>query len=141
LHPLTHAASILREVQEGATELRLLLCREKMNNGKRGVSVVTACGIFVKDILEAVPIDKYFEMFKPVTGLEGGYIRLRMKLVSPADLAARDHAGAPVHGAAPGRIEWAAQVVACDEDMPWLCCHHGKQLSRRARSVCVQAQW
>lgn len=36
-----------------------------------------ACaGIFVSDILDAVPIDKYFELFKPSAGGEGGFIRL-----------------------------------------------------------------
>ena len=35
-------------------------------------------GIFVDDILDAVPIDKYFELFKPGTGGEGGFIRVAM---------------------------------------------------------------
>jgi len=35
-------------------------------------------GIFVDDILDAVPIDKYFELFKPGTGSEGGFIRVAM---------------------------------------------------------------
>lgn len=30
------------------------------------------------DILEAVPIDKYFELFKPKNGGEGGFIRVAM---------------------------------------------------------------
>jgi hypothetical protein len=30
----------------------------------------------VEDILDAVPIDKYFELFKPSAGGEGGFIRL-----------------------------------------------------------------
>lgn len=81
------------EVTEGATELRLLLCREKTTNGKKGVSVITACGIFVKDILEAVPIDKYFEMFKPGSGQEGGYIRLRMRLTTPGEVSSRETSG------------------------------------------------
>ena len=33
-------------------------------------------GIFVDDILDAVPIDKWFEMFKPAAAGEGGYIRV-----------------------------------------------------------------
>lgn len=39
---------------------------------------VVSCGagIFVSDILDAVPIDKYFELFKPSAGGEGGFIRL-----------------------------------------------------------------
>jgi hypothetical protein len=32
----------------------------------------------VDDILEAVPIDKYFELFKPKNGGEGGFIRVAM---------------------------------------------------------------
>ena len=35
-------------------------------------------GIFVDDILDAVPIDKYFEMFKPGAAGEGGFIRVAM---------------------------------------------------------------
>jgi hypothetical protein len=38
-------------------------------------------GIFVSDILEAVPIDKYFELFKPNAGGEGGFIRISMTFV------------------------------------------------------------
>ena len=35
-------------------------------------------GIFVDDILDAVPIDKWFEMFKPGAAGEGGFIRVYM---------------------------------------------------------------
>ena len=35
-------------------------------------------GIFVEDILDAVPIDKWFEMFKPSAAGEGGFIRVHM---------------------------------------------------------------
>jgi hypothetical protein len=35
-------------------------------------------GIYVEDILDAVPIDKYFEMFKPKNGGDGGFIRVAM---------------------------------------------------------------
>jgi len=35
-------------------------------------------GIFVDDILDAVPIDKWFEMFKPGAAGEGGFIRVHM---------------------------------------------------------------
>lgn len=86
-----------------------MLCREKFQGTKRGTSVIAACGessrlvqpstviwhhiteawlctgIFVNDIIEAVPIDKYFELFKPNAGGEGGYIRISMNFVK--DLA------------------------------------------------------
>lgn len=32
----------------------------------------------MNDILDAVPIDKYFEMFKPGAAGEGGFIRVAM---------------------------------------------------------------
>ncbi|KAK9822175.1 hypothetical protein WJX81_006438 [Elliptochloris bilobata] len=69
------------EVLEGATELRLMLCREKRTGTRVGTSVIAACGIFVNDILDAVPIDKYFELFKPGAGGEGGYIRISINFV------------------------------------------------------------
>lgn len=31
------------------------------------------------DIIEAVPIDKYFELFKPGAGGDGGFIRIGME--------------------------------------------------------------
>ncbi len=40
-----------------------------------------AAGIFVNDIMDAVPIDKYFELFKPGQGGEGGFIRIGMDYV------------------------------------------------------------
>lgn len=43
--------------------------------------VCPVAGIFVNDILDAVPIDKYFELFKPGAGGEGGYIRISINFV------------------------------------------------------------
>lgn len=41
----------------------------------------------MSDILDAVPIDKYFELFKPSAGGEGGFIRLGLDYVKdPNDL-------------------------------------------------------
>jgi len=37
----------------------------------------------MQDILEAVPIDKYFELFKPGEGAEGGFIRISMNYLKP----------------------------------------------------------
>lgn len=55
-------------------------------------------GIYVSDILDAVPIDKYFELFKPGAGGEGGFIRLGLDYGSePPELIqganSRDGAG------------------------------------------------
>ena len=50
----------------------------------------SAAGIYVNDIVEAVPIDKYFELFKPKNGGDGGFIRVAMNFSadSPEDAAA-----------------------------------------------------
>lgn len=86
----SHRGGECRELGEDASELRLLLCRERHADGRKSTNVVTACGIFVHDILEAAPIDKYFEMFKPGSGAEGGFIRLRMALVSEEEVQQRE---------------------------------------------------
>jgi hypothetical protein len=50
-------------------------------------SLLSWPGIFVSDILDAVPIDKYFELFKPSAGGEGGFIRLALDFAKdPAEL-------------------------------------------------------
>ncbi|BDA41887.1 hypothetical protein COCOBI_02-6850 [Coccomyxa sp. Obi] len=72
---------LVLDVLENATELRLMLCREKRSGTRVGTSVIAACGIFVNDIMDAVPIDKYFELFKPGAGGEGGFIRISMDFV------------------------------------------------------------
>lgn len=45
---------------------------------RRSADLPADTGIFVNDILDAVPIDKYFELFKPGAGGEGGFIRIGM---------------------------------------------------------------
>lgn len=77
---------LVLEVLDGSNELRLMLCREKFSGSKRGTSVIAACGIFVNDILEAVPIDKYFELFKPNGGGDGGFIRITLDFKTDASL-------------------------------------------------------
>lgn len=69
----------------GSGELRILLCQPKpKKEGEKASSVVlAACGIYMKDILEAVPIDKYFELFKPQEGADGGFIRISMNYLKP----------------------------------------------------------
>mmetsp|Transcript_18208 Transcript_18208/g.47538 ORF Transcript_18208/g.47538 Transcript_18208/m.47538 type:complete len:213 (+) Transcript_18208:96-734(+) len=78
---VTWREDIVLEVLEGSNELRFLFCRDRYHGGKRGTSVIAACGIFVDDIIEAVPIDKYFELFKPNLLGGGGFIRICMNFV------------------------------------------------------------
>ncbi|DBB14064.1 TPA: hypothetical protein ACH3X3_001027 [Trebouxia sp. C0006] len=47
-------------------------------------------GIFVDDILDAVPIDKWFEMFKPGAAGEGGFIRVHMSFSEGNPSESRD---------------------------------------------------
>ncbi len=47
-------------------------------------------GIFVDDILDAVPIDKWFEMFKPGAAGEGGFIRVHMSFSENNPSESRD---------------------------------------------------
>lgn len=75
---ITWRENLKLEVSEGADELRMMLCRDKIQGTKKGTSVIAACGIFVDDIIDAVPIDKYFELFKPNAKGEGGSIRVCM---------------------------------------------------------------
>jgi len=68
-----------------------MLCRHKISStsGKLSTSVIAACGIFVDDIVGAVPIDKYFELFKPNGGGEGGLIRICMDFAKDAEALER----------------------------------------------------
>ncbi|KAA6428308.1 MAG: A kinase anchor 9, partial [Trebouxia sp. A1-2] len=78
------------EVLEESRELRIVLCRPKTSGSRTGSAVVAACGIFVDDILDAVPIDKWFEMFKPGAAGEGGFIRVHMSFSEGDPSESRD---------------------------------------------------
>jgi hypothetical protein len=101
---ITWHQQLVLEVLEGSNELRLMLCREKFQGTKRGTSVIAACGIYVNDILDAAPIDKYFEMFKPNAGGEGGYVRICIKFTKDqAGLNQLLGAGEALYG--PGSVD------------------------------------
>lgn len=55
-------------------------------------SCAGGAGIYVDDILEAVPIDKYFELFKPKNGGDGGFIRVAMNFSTESPEEAADSA-------------------------------------------------
>eukprot|EP01025_Chloroclados_australasicus_P058717 TRINITY_DN739_c0_g2_i1.p3 TRINITY_DN739_c0_g2~~TRINITY_DN739_c0_g2_i1.p3 ORF type:complete len:224 (-),score=43.12 TRINITY_DN739_c0_g2_i1:795-1466(-) len=116
---ITWKEDLTMEVQEGANELRLMLCREKTSTteNKKGVVVLAACGIYVNDIIDAVPIDKYFELFKPTQGGEGGYIRVRLNFSVdgqfPASPEANGEAGNVVNH--PARLSFAGYTAG---DLP-----------------------
>ena len=93
-----------RDIDDGANELRLLLCKKKTDTSPQ--SVVSAAGnalgfivfapqmfldlifdpagIYVKDIVRAAPIVKYFDLFKSVgTLISVRVIRLFRKPIFP----------------------------------------------------------
>lgn len=109
VNTLAHESIFCRDLTESAQELRLLLCRKTNKDGKERVTVVTACGIFVNDILEAAPIDKYFEMFKPGSGDEGGYVRLKMQMISEEELKAKQSGARDLSP----RLNLSAGPVSC----------------------------
>lgn len=81
---ITWVEQLSLEVLEGANELRIMLCRPKETSGERSsTSIVAACGIYMKDILEAAPVDKYFELYKPGGGAAGGFIRVAISFLEP----------------------------------------------------------
>lgn len=71
-------------------------------------------GIYADDIINAVPIDKYFELFKPNAGGEGGFIRLALDFVT-------DPSQIPKPGAC-GRCTLGGGVHMCGcERACWVC--------------------
>ncbi|KIZ01819.1 hypothetical protein MNEG_6139 [Monoraphidium neglectum] len=112
---------LVLEVLEHANELRVMLCKDKFTqlpdgSTKRGTQVLAACGIYVSDILDAVPIDKYFELFRPGAGGEGGFIRLGLDFSTDAPPPMPDGQpfGAPQTaggGKAKRRRGWVLPVV------------------------------
>lgn len=70
--------------------LNLFACRDPNSCMRACMCLFFTCapvhaGIFVNEIADAVPIDKYFEMFKPNAGGEGGFIRICLDLVKDGD--------------------------------------------------------
>mmetsp|Transcript_19506 Transcript_19506/g.23374 ORF Transcript_19506/g.23374 Transcript_19506/m.23374 type:complete len:282 (-) Transcript_19506:359-1204(-) len=63
-------------IPTAAEEVRLKICKEK-KRGIFGSSVVIAnAGIYLKDLLRFVPIEKDFNLFKPTDRTDGGSIKL-----------------------------------------------------------------
>ncbi|QDZ18345.1 hypothetical protein A3770_01p08630 [Chloropicon primus] len=65
---LNFDAKVTLELTDDASELRLLLCKKKDGVATQN-TVLSAAGIYVKDILKAAPIVKYFDLFKSVSFL------------------------------------------------------------------------
>lgn len=96
------AGQMKLEVLSGAKELRVIVCRLKQDGSKTGTSVVAACGLYVKDVLQCVPIDKYFELFKPHQGGPGGFVRVKLEFSTAEAGAEAAEETTPLADAAPG---------------------------------------
>eukprot|EP00854_Cymbomonas_tetramitiformis_P012287 gene12287-14513_t len=69
-------------VPAGAEEVRLKICKERKTIfGVGGNSVMANAGIYLRDLLRFVPIEKQFNLFKPSDKNEGGSVRLYFDLV------------------------------------------------------------
>lgn len=72
-------------VPAGAEEVRLKICKERKTIfGVGGNSVMANAGIYLRDLLRFVPIEKQFNLFKPSDKNEGGSVRLFFDLVKKA---------------------------------------------------------
>ncbi|KAL6779845.1 hypothetical protein ACKKBG_A13965 [Auxenochlorella protothecoides x Auxenochlorella symbiontica] len=81
---ITWEEQLALEALKDANELRIMLCQEKKSDERPArSSVVAACGIYIRDLLEAVPVDKYFELFQPKLGKDGGFIRVSVNYLLP----------------------------------------------------------
>ncbi len=69
-------------------------------------------GIFLKDILDNVPIDKYFELFKPMAGGEGGFVRICLDYKPVPGTAQPALANGDAPSAAPPSMAGASQLNA-----------------------------
>ena len=65
-----------RDLTDDSSELRLLLCKKKDGVASQN-TVLSAAGIYVKDIIKAAPIVKYFDLFKSVSVLFSSLQSLR----------------------------------------------------------------
>ncbi|UPQ97556.1 hypothetical protein HOP50_01g08510 [Chloropicon primus] len=74
---LNFDAKVTLELTDDASELRLLLCKKKDGVATQN-TVLSAAGIYVKDILKAAPIVKYFDLFKSYGAGFGGKVKLSM---------------------------------------------------------------
>eukprot|EP01023_Acetabularia_acetabulum_P038770 TRINITY_DN37132_c0_g1_i1.p1 TRINITY_DN37132_c0_g1~~TRINITY_DN37132_c0_g1_i1.p1 ORF type:complete len:230 (-),score=59.24 TRINITY_DN37132_c0_g1_i1:283-972(-) len=73
------------DIPEGAKEFRILLCHEKQLKGnKRAISVLAACGIYIQDIQDASPLQKTFQLYRPMQAGEGGSVDVYLNYVDKA---------------------------------------------------------
>mmetsp|Transcript_6108 Transcript_6108/g.8279 ORF Transcript_6108/g.8279 Transcript_6108/m.8279 type:complete len:255 (+) Transcript_6108:145-909(+) len=61
----------------GAEEIRLKLCKDKRKGQSEGSSnVISNAGIYLRDLLRFVPIEKEFGLFRPADKTAGGTIKI-----------------------------------------------------------------
>ena len=91
---LAFNTSLALDLAEDASELRLLLCKKKDGEGSQN-TVLSAAGIYVKDIIRAAPIVKWFDLFKSFGTGFGGQVKLSLTI---ADKASEEDTASPKEG-------------------------------------------
>lgn len=81
-------------IPAGAEEIRLKVCKDKKRVFLSGSNVISNAGIYLRDLLRFVPIEKEFGLFRPTDKTPGGSIKMFFdyKPNSPAELAAASKA-------------------------------------------------
>jgi len=63
-------------IPAGAEEIRLKVCKEKKRVFLSGSNVLSNAGIYLRDLLRFVPIEKEFGLFRPTDKTAGGTIKM-----------------------------------------------------------------
>lgn len=118
-------------IPAGAEEIRLKVCKDKKRVFLSGSNVISNAGIYLRDLLRFVPIEKEFGLFRPTDKTPGGSIKMFFdyKPNAPAEAAASHPSetpatpvggytftakepAAPAPAAPPARIQVAAAASA-----------------------------
>ncbi|KAK3240241.1 hypothetical protein CYMTET_49907 [Cymbomonas tetramitiformis] len=106
-------------VPAGAEEVRLKICKERKTIfGVGGNSVMANAGIYLRDLLRFVPIEKQFNLFKPSDKNEGGSVRLYFDLVKNGSGAGPTAAPAVAEMPEAPKTEEPVTVVAAPAAAP-----------------------
>jgi len=63
-------------IPAGAEEIRLKVCKDKKRVFLSGSNVISNAGIYLRDLLRFVPIEKEFGLFRPTDKTPGGSIKM-----------------------------------------------------------------
>jgi len=82
-------------IPPGAEEIRLKVCKDKKRYPLQSGNAVCNAGIYLRDLLRFVPIEKEFGLFRPTDKTAGGTIKMFFDLKPASASAAADARGKP----------------------------------------------